>query len=296
MRAYNDSVVFMGNWDRSTPWRQGAFLTSEAAIALGLGSRATADHTAVIVVSHDCDLAQSPEHEEVVEVIVGRFLDQPAGNFMHCKNARRLHLSCSGGQRVCSIELDARSRIAIPKVSGTSSSLGDFSPDPAWAMNPSERRTLQRWLAARYDRAAFPDEFDRRLKEETGVADALAKAFKETGHYIPAVFFGIDEGQAVEHEGADDTYRLTITLLYLTDRDAEVAERSAEKAKARIEEIFRSRCTVKAAGVEWRWIELQGVEIMSDEAMTYAQSLNLTRWQADHVSLRAVPPQPVAQR
>jgi hypothetical protein len=120
--------------------------------------------------------------------------------------------------------------------------------------------------------------------------------FKETGHYIPAVFFDIDEGRALEHDGPEDTYRLTITLLYLTDRDAEVAERSAEKAKARIEEIFRSRCTVNGAGVEWRWIELQGVEIMSDEAMTYAQSQNLTRWQADHVSLWAVPQQPLAVR
>src|ERR1700736_2501834 len=107
----------MGNWDRSTPWRQGALLTSEAAIALGLASPATADHTAVVVVSHDCDLAQPPDHEEVGGAIVGRFLDKPEGNFMHCKNARRLHLSCSGGQRACSIELDVRMRIAIPKAS-----------------------------------------------------------------------------------------------------------------------------------------------------------------------------------
>jgi hypothetical protein len=163
-------------------------------------------------------------------------------------------------------------------------------------MSPFERRTLQRWLAARYDRTAFPDEFDRRLKDETGLADALARAFKETGEYIPAVFFDVDEGQEVEHAGPEDTYRVTITLLYLTDTDAEIAERAAEKAKERIEEIFRSRCSVKGAGVEWRWIELQGVEIISDEAMTYAQSLNLTRWQADHVSLRAVPPQPIANR
>lgn len=287
----------MANWDRSTPWRQGAILTSEAAKALRLRSDRAPEHTAVVVVSHDCDLAQAPELEPTVEVIVGRFIDKPDGNYMHCKNVRCLHLPFTAGSRLCTIELEPRNRIPLPKATGQVIALADFTPSLESGMTYREHRTLQRWLAARYDRAAFPDEFDRRLKEETRVAEHLAKAFRETGKYIPAVYFDVDDGKELLRQGADDPYKLIVTLLYSTDEDIEVAEEAADQAARRVKEIFRSRCIAKdESGVEkWRWIELQDVEVMSDRALTYAQSLYLTRWQADHISLRADPQQPIGQ-
>jgi hypothetical protein len=176
-------------------------------------------------------------------------------------------------------------------------SLADFAPSPEIAMTQKERRTLRRWLAARYDREAFPDEFDRRMKEETRVAEHLAKAFKETGRFIPAVYFDVDDGEEHMRQGADDVYTLVVTLLYSTDEDPEAAEKAAEQAARRVKEIFRSRCIAKdERGIErWLWIELQGVEVMSDHALTYAHSLHLTKWQADHISLRADPQQPIAE-
>lgn len=46
-------------------------------------------------------------------------------------------------------------------------------------------------------------------------------------------------------------------------------------------------------GKTWKWIELIEIDVISDEALTYSQSLNLTRWQADYVSLRSDPEQPI---
>jgi hypothetical protein len=176
-------------------------------------------------------------------------------------------------------------------------SLVDFAPSPEFTMTQKERRTLRRWLAARYDREAFPDEFDRRMKEETRVAEQLAKAFKETGRFIPAVYFDVDDGEERMRQGADDVYTLVVTLLYSTDDDREAAEKAAEQAARRVKEIFRSRCMAKDEGgsERWLWIELQGVEVMSDHALTYAQSLYLTKWQADHISLRPDPQQPMVE-
>jgi hypothetical protein len=159
----------MGKWDRLTPWRQGAILTAGATTALGLISDRTPEHTAVVVVSHDCDLAQAPDHEPTVEAIVGRFIEKPDGNYMHCKNVRCLHLSIAAGSRRCTIELEPRNRVPLLKSSDQAISLADFVPSPEFAMTQKDRRTLRRWLAARYDREAFPDEFDRRMKEETRV-------------------------------------------------------------------------------------------------------------------------------
>jgi hypothetical protein len=124
----------MGKWDRLTPWRQGAILTAGATTALGLISDRTPEHTAVVVVSHDCDLAQAPDHEPTVEAIVGRFIEKPDGNYMHCKNVRCLHLSITAGSRRCTIELEPRNRVPLLKSSDQATSLADFAPSPEFAM------------------------------------------------------------------------------------------------------------------------------------------------------------------
>jgi hypothetical protein len=242
-------------------------------------------------------LAQTPESESVVEVIVGRFITRPDGNYMHCKNLRCLHLTYTGGGSTCAVELEPRNRVALGKIADKAPSLATFAPNSEFKLTPKERRTLQRWLAARYDRSAFPDEFDRRLKAETGVAEPLSKAFRESGKYIPGIFFDVDEGEERIRNGADDPYQLVITLLYATDEDPAIAEKAANAAKDRIQEIFNTRCRAKndRGTTEWRWIELQAIEVVSDQALTYAQSCLLTKWHADYISLRTDPAQPIAQ-
>lgn len=283
----------MATWDRSTPWRQGSVLTAEAAAAFELFSHRSPNDTAVVVISHDCDLAQSVEREPVVEAIVGRFVEKADGTYTNCKNLRCLHLPYSPSSDGCAIELEQQKRVSLKKSANAGAGVADFAPRNDISLTHQGRRTLQRWLAARYDRSVFSDEFDRRLNEETGVAEPLAKAFKESGKYIPAVFFDVDDGEELCRNGANDPYQLIVTLLYSTDESAEAGEKAATAAKKRVEEIFESRCSIRTAEgtVHWQWLELQAVEVMSDQSLTYAQSLLLTKWQADHVSLRADPQQ-----
>ena len=81
----------MAAWDRDTPWRQGHVLTSESSVALGLVPADHAESAFTVVISHDCDLAQSPEAEPLVEVILAKRIGAPNGNFTHAKNSRRRH-------------------------------------------------------------------------------------------------------------------------------------------------------------------------------------------------------------
>jgi hypothetical protein len=263
-------------------------------MALQLGN--TAD-VAAVVISHDCDLAQPSEIEPVVEVIVGRFIDGPPnGNFTQCKNLRRLHLECSAGTTTCVVELEAVQRRSIPKDTAVAGVAGivEHIPCTAHSMTGKERNTLQLWLAARYRRAAFPDEFDRRLKHETSIAAKLAKAFKDSGRHIRAVFFDVDEGNEVTRQGLDDAYQLFVTLLYSTEDDPSQAKAAATIAAKNVEDIFRSCCFVGTDGDgTWKWIELLGVDAISDEDLTFAQSLQLKKWQADHISLRNDAEQPM---
>lgn len=275
-------------WGRDTTWRQGAFLTLETAAAFGIAGIDATD-SAVVVISHDCDIAQSAESEPFVEVLVGTFIGRADGNYTHGKNVRILHLECTAGESAQCVALTASGKQLLAKQAGCGQpSLAAHQPFDAIGMSPREKRVLQLWLASRYHRAAFPDEFDRRLSTQTGVKERLAKALKDSGKHIAAVFFDIDEGMEVRREGESDTYSLFIFLMYSTAEDPKEAEQQASRAAEHIKKIFDARC--KNEGTDsWCWIELLGIEVIADQSITVAQSQLLSKWHGDHISLRADP-------
>jgi len=272
----------MAAWDRDTPWRQGHVLKSESSVALGLVSADHAESAFTVVISHDCDLAQSPHAEPLVEVIVAKRIEAPNGNFTHAKNSRRLHLDCVVGGAAAFLDMQALDKTATKK-----DELAGHAPSANVVLRPEDRFVLQRWLAARYRRAAFPDEFERRLTD-TGVAKRIAKILEPLGKHLVAVFFDVDEGAEQVRHGEKDLYVLRIDLLYSTEEDPGAALEAAEKAVRSISAAFRERCFDAVDG--WKWIELVGCDAVSDEAMTYAMSTQLKRWNMDYLSLRAEPP------
>ncbi len=272
----------MADWNRDTPWRQGHVLTNESSVALGVVPAEDAGTALAIVISHDCDLAQSSDTEPTVEIIVAKRVQAADGNFTHAKNSRRLHLKCAVDGTETYLDIRAQGKMTIEK-----SALADHAPAANVVLRPEDRSVLQRWLAARYRRAAFPDEFERRLNE-TGVAKRIAKIVEPLAQELVAVFFDVDDGTEQDRKGERDLYSLRIDLLYSTEDDPAVAQEAAEKAAAAIAAAFQEHCFDAVAG--WRWIELLGCEAISDEAMTYAMSTQLKRWNMDYLSLRADPP------
>jgi hypothetical protein len=276
----------MGEWDRRTLWRQGHVLTAETVAALRLVPEAHPASLVVVVVSHDCDLAQD-HSEPIVEVIVGHRVATANGNFTHGKNPRRLHVPAVDADAAIFIELMATARRSIPK-----QDLAGHLPSATVSVDPAAgRNILQYWLAARYRRSAFPDTFDTYLME-TGVARRLTRILEPLGSQIVAVFFDVDEGVEREHDNADDPFTLSIVLLYSTDTDPAAAEIATSTAAEAITAEFRERCFEKMTN-RWRAIELLTCTPISDEALTYAMSLKLKRWNVDYISLRAEPLQPM---
>ncbi|MEA3087179.1 MAG: hypothetical protein QOC89_4876 [Paraburkholderia sp.] len=79
----------------------------------------------VVVVSHDSDLANDNlDAEPDVEVIVGRLVATPNGNFSWGKAPRTLHLSMTRDGGLVTVELIATSKRLIPK-----RELAQFEPD-----------------------------------------------------------------------------------------------------------------------------------------------------------------------
>jgi hypothetical protein len=127
-------------------WRQGDVLTTEGARTLALFHPSNADDTAVVIISHDCDIVQHSDIEPTVEAIVGRELQTADGNYLNAKSPRTLHLPfTAGSDNAAIIELSATLKCQIKK-----SLL--ITQKPTETVKPSafERRTLQKWLSSRY--------------------------------------------------------------------------------------------------------------------------------------------------
>lgn len=275
----------MAGWSRDTPWRQGHLLGKDAIEALGLRNATAPSETLVIVASHDCDLAQAPAWEPVVEVVVGRLVTDKDGNCTHAKSARKLHIEFAGAAVFCA-EFEATAKLCIDK-----HALNDFVPHPEAHLSPENQTIFQMWLASRYRRSAFPDEFERRLIKELKLHEKIAKAVKPHGELIAGVFFDVDEGAEVTRDGPDDTYTLDITILHSAVPDFDTAEKAADTAAKAIEKAFKDKLFDPTK--TWQYIELRSCDPVSESVMTYQQFKQLKRWRLEHISLAAEPQQPV---
>lgn len=274
----------MVEWNRDTPWRQGFLLGDDAIDALELRHATSPDQTIVVVATHDCDLAQDPQAEPVVEVVVG-CLTAKDGNYTHAKNPRKLHVAF-GGNASFWVEFEATAKARIDKLK-----LNEYSPRSDVRLSSEDYAVLQMWLASRYRRSAFPDEFERRLTSETRLAGKIANAVKPHGELIIGVFFDVDEGEDAIRNGPDDTYKLDITILHEAAPDFAAAEIAAGAAAEAIEKAFKEKLFDPFG--KWQHIELRLCEPMSESVLTYEMFKQLKRWRLEHISLAAEPQQPV---
>lgn len=276
----------MAGTPRDIPeWRQGHVLADETVVALGLASAAVVGDTVVVVVSHDCDIAAHPQREPEVELVVGRRIPK-LGADTNAKTARRLHIAFRQGDAEVPVELVITTKVTRPKEVVLAA-----QPRTDMTLDPEGRVTLQNWLGARYHRAAFADEFERRLKEKPGrLAEKIEKAMVDAGAHVLAVFFDVDGGEDVERGSPDDLYALRITLLYDSMKNEPIAYEAAQKAAEKIEQDFEA--VLKKDG-KWLGIKLLACEAVSDNAMTVAESRMLRRWKLDHMSLADDPQQPM---
>lgn len=278
-------MVTRKEWTRDTPWRQGHLLPNEAVKSLGLTHPEYPDDTLVIVASHDCDLAQPPDKEPNIEIVVGHRIQILDGNNTHAKSTRTLHVGLEGDEPLLA-EFVITDKLSISKYS-----LMDFMPVTESKLSLTGLSTFQRWLAARYRRSAFPDEFAKRLKDN-GITDRIAKAVKPHGELITAVFFDVDEGEEILRNGPDDIYVLDIVLLHATEPDFNAAPSAANKAKEVIENAFINKLFDNHLK-KWRYVELRYVDVISEETFTFRQSKLMKQWRLDHISLGADPQQPI---
>ena len=277
----------MNNWNRETPWRQGHVITDETAKALGLIYEHAKENSLAVVVSHDCDITNLIELEPDIEVIVGVKVQKADGNLTYGKNPRRLHIEFECGQPSCIVELSAVNKRLLAKAL-----LAGHSPADTMRLDPKGISILQRWLAARYRRGAFPDGFVNHLKSR-GVDIKMDRVLRPLGVHIRGILFEIDEKPDVVRLEPEDTYNLRIVIVYASEPTFDQSELAAVKARDELWSVFKEHFCDSAG--KWTSVELCDCIEISDEALSYAQSQRLKEWRFEHLSLRAEPEHPMLQ-
>lgn len=170
-------------WTRETTWRQGHVLPFVAIKALGLHHSESTENTCVVVISHDCDLANDNlASEPDVEIIIGRVVPDLNGSFALGKAPRTHHLDVIKDGVSLIVELIATCKRSIPK-----SVLAAYRPDESIALAQGGLKVLRNWLAIRYNRGAFPDTFVNLINAGKFSAK-LSKLLEHHGKIISTVF------------------------------------------------------------------------------------------------------------
>lgn len=274
-------------WTRNTPWRQGHVLTEEATRALGLSHPETPDSTCVVVISHDCDLANDAlRMEPDVEVIVGRHLPKGNGNYFWAKAPRTLHLDVLQNDTAAVVELVATAKRLISK-----QALAAFSPDAAYSFSGKSLSALRSWLGVRYNRAAFPDLFVERLSQSK-VDKRLTKIIEPVGNLLSAVYFDVDGGKEIDHVDGSP-YELQIVLVYPPGDDPEMAGDELENLAAVIATLFEERHFDQTTG-KWNGVTLKQCMSISEDDLRVSRARLLTQWRLEYMTLKADEAQPGA--
>lgn len=263
-------------WTRETNWRQGHVLPPAASARFGLTNATDATATCVVVVTHDCDLANDNlDAEPFVEVIVGRTVPKLEGNFTFAKAPRTLHYPVQRGGATAQVEL-----VAIAKVQLHKSDLAQFDPDPSFHLDGPTLAVLRSWLSARYNRAAFPDAFVARMRDTK--ADArLAKALEAHGKSISFTYFDVDKGQCVER-ASGDPYTLSIVLVFNPGNDPDAASDAADEAADAVEKAVRGRLPEGGASIVFA-----SCFAVSEDDITVSQARVLSQWRLEYMTHRA---------
>jgi hypothetical protein len=267
-------------WIRDTPWRQGHVLSQECVQALGLANPDAPDRTCVVVISHDCDLANDDlQTEPNVEVIIGCLPKKGSGNYFWAKAPRTLHLDAVHGDVPTVIELIATAKRLVPK-----SALAAFTADNTYSLSGKSLSTLRSWLAVRYNRASFPDPFVNRLSQSK-VDKGLAKLIEPIGQRLSAVYFDVDGGKEIDRSDGSP-YDLKIVLTYPPGDDPEQTADEVEKLEASIETLFSKKHFDPAIGV-WNGIAMTTCMSISEDDLTVSKTRLLTEWRLEYMTLKA---------
>lgn len=204
-----------------------------------------------VVITQDCDIVHEKTDEEpFIEFIIGNFSDDKSCK--NGKNPRKLHLENNGQI----LEFIIHNRFFVKKDSLTSF---NFS-DTLFELSNDNKKILKKWLGNRYTRAAFPDEFNNRLKKAK-VAKITEKGISSK---VSHIFFEVEDREL----SSEEIYQLNVMVV--VDNSDDVDKNDIEDA------YFEAFYNIE--GIE------TNLRVVTEDEVTLKDLHNYKRWDKDSIS------------
>ena len=248
----------------SNGWRQGAVVYAkqvrEADPELGLDFQ---DTDLAILISHDCDIVHSDAaNEPAVEWLHVRQITKRDGRFLYGKNPRRLHFEHEGR---C-YEATGHWRFTTPRAI-----LVEFSAGSIPALSKKLTGQLAAWIAKRYDRAAFPDEFNKRVGNKRV---EIANVIDKTHEFLRSILISVQP--ATDELTADQAYTVSLFgVMAQQDYDAPDKREPCQTVISEIENLLSS-CD---------GINVEDCMLRSDKDISLADLDYLVEWDFDYLTV-----------
>lgn len=211
------------------------------------------DDSFCVVITQDCDIVHTKtEDEPFVEFIIG----DPTSD-KSCKNGknpRKLHLE----NNEKTFEFIVHNRFFVKK-----EKLSDYKftdSNELGILTAENKKILKKWLGNRYIRAAFPDEFNKRLSKTNINKKLLDKTISSK---VSHIFFEVEDRELSEKE----TY--TLNVMVVVD--------ASDSEKIQIEEAY-DHCFADIKGIE------SFVRVVTEDEVTLKDLRNYKRWDKDSIS------------
>lgn len=254
----------IGEKIRERGWRQGVIVPASLLLeGLPDGSPTTEDDFAMVV-SQSCDLVHhDPVNEPTAAILVLKSVDFGNPDLLHGRNPRQLQFPTLDGPWM---EARAWNQTTIPR-----ELLAQREISGRIGISPKVLRVVLEWLAKRFTRIAFPDDFNDALKPKS---NALGKLFKNNHQLFSEILLSISP---FDELSVDQHYQVACYLLM----ESEVHDNPKHLSEAR----------AVAAKLE-KFFEECGMEVMectpiSEGEMKVAEFNLLLNWDYDHLTARA---------
>ena len=228
-----------------------------------------------VVISHDCDLAlDNITVEPFVELIIGSYQPRPNGNFSWAKSTWTLQFEIKKAGEPAIIQLGANTKQAVSK-----ERLAPFEPDGRYTLESRQLAALREWLAARYNRTAFPDEFNRRL-DASGAPEKLKKLLAASNDLISLIYFDL-KGRDRDELPAEVPYELAVVLVHFLGEEPSEAGDKADELADRIDAALNEKLVGPEYGIAFR-----GCMTVSEDDIRLGEAQTLMRWRLDFITLK----------
>jgi len=247
-------------------WRQGSILPRDL-VDPGVLPTDLDPAAKLVIVSHSCDIVHpSYEGEPYVEFFIARPALKAESLKRRGKNPRRLQflMGDDGTDYVYEISVHDKFRVSRQVLEGK-------EPDTSRVVPKDDVATIARWAAKRYNRPAFPTEFDRRLSMVG--KDKFERAIRRYGDDVSGIFIAFlsSTGELKDTEAYQISVRIVAPQEALANDEREQA---LLRLKTELENLFGN-----CAG-----IQVEGLRLDSETAFSLEDLKNSTVWDYEFVS------------